>query len=64
MLTELPKVNLTHDTVIIVRSMNYIRELKKLWEERVMGMSKNTAPEKKEPAAEKNGERKSFSVAI
>jgi len=64
MLAELPKVNLTHDTEIIVRSMNYIRELKKLWEERVMGMSKNTAPEKKEPAAEKNGERKSFSVAI
>jgi flagellar protein FliS len=65
MLTELPKVNLTHDTVIIVRSMNYIRELKKLWEERVMGISNNKASQTKVPAApEKHKDRKSFSVAI
>jgi flagellar protein FliS len=64
MLTELPKVNLTHDTVIIVRSMNYIRELKKLWEERVMGISNNTTSQTKAPQAPEKHNRKSFSVAI
>jgi flagellin-specific chaperone FliS len=65
MLMELPKANLNHETEIIVRSMNYIRELKKLWEERVMGLNsaKNT---KNDSPAKKNdpGERKTLSVAI
>jgi len=47
MLVELPKVNLTNDTAIIVRSMNYIRELKRLWEERVMniGLTSKAVPD-------------------
>ncbi|MDY0133119.1 MAG: flagellar export chaperone FliS [Desulforegulaceae bacterium] len=64
MLSELPKANLTHDTEIIVRSMNYMKELKKLWEERVMGINKDVSSEKKEAAPQKLKERKSFSVAI
>lgn len=64
MLAELPKVNLTHDTEIIIRSMNYIRELKKLWEERVMGLNKDMGTAKNDSAAENVKERKSFSVAI
>lgn len=65
MIVELPKANVTHDTAIIIRSMNYIRELKRLWEERVMGLS-----DKKDCAVQnsidknKPSERKSLSVAI
>jgi|AntRauTorckE6833_2_1112554.scaffolds.fasta_scaffold120706_1 flagellar protein FliS len=64
MIFELPKANITHDTEIIIRSMNYIKELKKIWEQTVMAR-----PEKKEdknskfPEKEKQ-ERKSLSVAI
>lgn len=37
MLTELPKVSLNNDIEIVDRSMRYLKELKKLWEQRVMG---------------------------
>ncbi|MGM0419152.1 MAG: flagellar export chaperone FliS [Thermodesulfobacteriota bacterium] len=64
MIFELPKANITHDTEIIVRSMNYIKELKKIWEQSVMAH-----PDKKEEKSSKlpekeKAERKSLSVAI
>lgn len=64
MLMELPKVNLTGETEIIVRSMNYIRELKKLWEERVMGIIDDKNIKKINGLKNDPGDKKSLSVAI
>ncbi|WP_051284040.1 flagellar export chaperone FliS [Desulforegula conservatrix] len=37
MLTELPKVSLDNNIETVDKSMRYLKELKKLWEQRVMG---------------------------
>ncbi len=37
MLTELPKVSLNNDTEIVDKSMRYLKELRKIWEQNVMG---------------------------
>ncbi|MBF0118058.1 MAG: flagellar export chaperone FliS [Desulfobacterales bacterium] len=36
MLVELPKVNLDNNVEVIERTIRYLRELKRLWEDRVM----------------------------
>lgn len=37
MLTELPKVSLNNDMEIVDKSMRYLKELRKIWEQNVMG---------------------------
>jgi len=37
MLTELPQVSLNNNIETVDKSMKYLKELKKLWEQRVMG---------------------------
>jgi len=43
MLTELPKVSLDNNIETVDKSMRYLKELKKLWEQRVMGRGEAAA---------------------
>ncbi len=65
-LCELPKVNLDNDVEKIQRSLTYIRELKRMWEERVMKNSEadeKLSPEvKKTTARSGSGDGLSFAV--
>ncbi len=66
MLMELPKVNLNNNVEMIERAMRYIKELKRLWEERVMGLPDKSASINEHNVSEeiKPAVRKTLSVAI
>ncbi len=67
MLCELPKVSLDNDIEKVRRSLRYLYELKKLWEERVLCIKNNDASMEKDesthiPAEESVG--RSYALAI
>lgn len=56
MLTELPKVSISNDIEIVDKSMRYLKELRKLWEQRVMGRGEMT-PDTKGSSIPAGGQR-------
>jgi flagellar protein FliS len=64
MLTELPKVSLNNDIEIVDRSMRYLKELKKLWEQRVMGRGETPVRAAAAPASPAGQSSRGLSFAV
>ncbi len=62
MLTELPKVSINNDMEIVDKSMRYLKELKKLWEQRVMGRQTGVAVPSPEMAPPEKTRSMSFAI--
>ena len=58
-LTELPKVNITNDVVVIERSIKYLAQLRNIWKDTVM----NTPKDEKTSCENNNNLNKSNSIS-
>ena len=64
MLTELPKVSINNDMEIVDKSMRYLKELRKLWEQRVMGRGETSCDKRPLPSSPPEGRSNNLSFAV
>ncbi len=64
MLTELPKVSLDNNIETVDKSMRYLKELRKLWEQRVMGRGESGSEARVAPSSSEGQRSQPLSFAV
>lgn len=64
MLTELPKVSLDNNIETVDKSMRYLKELRKLWEQRVMGRGESGSEARVAPSSSEGQRSQTLSFAV